>query len=304
MNATKDRHGQVECIVCYKKMRSDHLKRHMRKHRDLYSLDENDMREEIKDRKRQYDNKEERKRLVREIAQQENAPLECIADQTVRDTNSLKEELLQDNQEYLDKIELGKKIGLIIDEGVVQEESLTRVRKEAMCLFRKQMPKIDIHLVELRPWQQTLMEMTSQPSQREVLWIWGMKGNEGKSWFQSYLQTFYGYARVVRLDLRNKTTNIMHALSKRPLQTTDIFLFNDTRASGHIQSKKNYSVLEHIKDGSAISSKYNSSVLTFKTPNLLIVFSNSRPNKFELSSDRWGVYSINKDGLKELKFKM
>ena len=300
----KDRHKKVQCLVCGRSMLSNKLKRHAKTHRDLYSLDEKEMREEIKDRKRQYDNKEERKRLVREIAQQENAPLECIADQTVRDTNSLKEELLQDNQEYLDKIELGKKIGLIIDEGVVQEESLTRVRKEAMCLFRKQMPKIDIHLVELRPWQQTLMEMTSQPSQREVLWIWGMKGNEGKSWFQSYLQTFYGYARVVRLDLRNKTTNIMHALSKRPLQTTDIFLFNDTRASGHIQSKKNYSVLEHIKDGSAISSKYNSSVLTFKTPNLLIVFSNSRPNKFDLSSERWGVYSINKDGLKELKFKM
>ena len=162
------------------------------------------------------------------------------------------------------------------------------------------MPKIDIHLVELRPWQHTLMEMTSHPSHRKVLWIWGSNGNEGKSWFQRYLQTFYGYARVVRLDLRNKTPNIMHALSKRPLQTTDIILFNDTRAAGHIQSKKNYAVLEHIKDGSAISSKYNSNVLTFKTPNLLIVFSNSRPNKFELSSERWGVYSINKDGLKEL----
>ena len=212
----------------------------------------------------------------------------------------MKEELLQNNKEYLDKIELGKDIALIIDEGVVQEESLTIRRKEALELFRKQMPKIDIHLVQLRPWQQTLMEMTTKPSQRKVLWVWGSNGNEGKSWFQSYLQTFYGYARVVRLDLRNKTPNIMHALSKRPLQTTDIFLFNDTRASGHIQSKKNYSVLEHIKDGSAISSKYNSNVLTFKTPNLLIVFSNSRPNKLELSNDRWCVYSINKDGLKGL----
>ena len=300
MESPNDRHEQVECTVCFRKMRSDNLKRHMRKHRDLYSLDENEIREEIKERKRQYEDREERKRLVREIAQQENAPLECIEDQTVKDTKGLKEELLQDNQEYLDKIELGKDIALIINEGVVQEESLTRVRKEALDLFRKQMPKIDVHLVELRPWQQTLMEMTAQPSQRKVLWIWGSNGNEGKSWFQSYLQTFYGYARVVRLDLRNKTPNIMHALSKRPLQTTDIFLFNDTRASGHIQSKKNYAVLEHIKDGSAISSKYNSDVLTFKTPNLLIVFSNSRPNKFELSDDRWAVYSINKNGLKDL----
>ena len=52
---------------------------------------------------------------------------------------------------------------------------------------------------------------------------------------------------VTRLDLRNKTSNILYALSKRPLQTTDIFLFNDTRACG--ETNQNYGVLEHIKDG-------------------------------------------------------
>ena len=52
---------------------------------------------------------------------------------------------------YLDKIELGKQIALIIDEGVVQEESLIIERKAALDLYRK------------RPWQQTLMDMTSQP---------------------------------------------------------------------------------------------------------------------------------------------
>ena len=65
---TENRNNQRECKVCSPKMRSDNMKRHMRKHRDLYSLDENDMREEIRERKRQYENREERKRLVREIA--------------------------------------------------------------------------------------------------------------------------------------------------------------------------------------------------------------------------------------------
>ena len=214
-SCSETRNKQIECTVCLQKMRSDNIKRHMRKHRDLYSLDEKDMREEIKERKRQYENRAERIQLAREIAQQESVPLECI-DQTTKVKKTSKEELLEDNKEYLDKIELGKDIALIINEGVVQEESLTRERKEALELYRKQMPKVDIHLLELRPWQQTLMKMTSQPSERKVLWIWGTKGNEGKSWFQSYLQTFYGYARVVRLDLRSKTPNIMHALSKRP----------------------------------------------------------------------------------------
>ena len=94
---TETKNKQVECKVCLRKMRSDTIKRHIKKHRDLYSLNENDMREEIKERKRQYDIMEERKRLVREIAQQEGTPLECIEDQTVRDTKTLKEELLQNN---------------------------------------------------------------------------------------------------------------------------------------------------------------------------------------------------------------
>ena len=140
------------------------------------------------------------------------------------------------------------------------------------------------------------MEIISIPSDRDVFWICGFSGNEGKSWFQSYLETFYGYARVVRLDLRNKTANILHTLSKRPLQKTDIFVFNDTRASDNVN--QNYVVLEHIKDGCAVSSKYNSNVINFKTPNILLIFSNNRPDTSHLSSDRWHVYSINKAGLR------
>ena len=140
------------------------------------------------------------------------------------------------------------------------------------------------------------MEIITIPSNREVFWICGFYGNEGKSWFQSYVETFYSNARVVRLDLQNKAGNILHTLSKRPLQTTDIFLFNDTRASDQIN--QNYAVLEHIKDGSAVSSKHNSSIINFKTPNILIVFSNNRHNTAYLSTDRWRVYSINKKGLR------
>ena len=184
----------------------------------------------------------------------------------------------------------------IIDEGTVREESLAKHYKDAFDMYRKQRPRIDIQNVQLRTWQQNLMTLISTPSDREVFWICGFVGNEGKSWFQSYLETFYGYARVVRLDLRNRTSNILHTLSKRPLQTTDVFLFNDTRATD--QRGQNYEVLEHIKDGCATSIKYNSTVITFKTPNTVIVFSNNNPQTAHLSSDRWRVYSINKHGLR------
>ena len=144
----KDRHKTVCCTVCSKYMSSANFKRHMRKHRDLYSLDENDIRGEIKERKRQYENREERKRLVREIALQENAPIACIEDQactinTPVDSEHLEEDMLQDNQKYIDTIDLGKQVNSVIDKAVVQEESLSKPRKDALDLYRKQKAKIN-----------------------------------------------------------------------------------------------------------------------------------------------------------------
>ena len=68
-------------------------------------------------------------------------------------------------------------------------------------------------------------------------------------------ETFHGYSRVVRLDWKMKTANVLHVLTKQPLSTKDIFLFNEPRATSH--ESCNYSILESIKDGTAISSKYN-----------------------------------------------
>ena len=169
---TETRNKQIECKVCLRKMRSDTIKRHTRKHRDLYSLDEKYMREEIKERKRQYENREERKRLVREIAQEENAPLECIEDQidTPVDEETLEDELMKGNQLYLDKIELGKQITAIIEKGIVKEESLTKNRKDALYLYRKQRAGRGMTHMELRPWKQELMELIATPTEREIIW--------------------------------------------------------------------------------------------------------------------------------------
>ena len=56
---------------------------------------------------------------------------------------TLEEELLCDNQDYLDKIELGKQIASIY-KGTVGEESHTRVHKKALDMYRKQRTWIDI----------------------------------------------------------------------------------------------------------------------------------------------------------------
>ena len=273
----------------------------MQKHKDILAMNDEEAREELRRRHATELDREDRRQRVQEIALQEGVPIElCDGTSTVKpNIVSLRGELLHDNQEYLEKIQLGKQIASIIDENEVREDSLTKIRHEALELYRSHMPRIDIHSAQLKPWQADLLKIVQQPSQREVVWVHGHFGNEGKSWFQTYLEALYGYARVVRLDLQDRTSNILFTLSKRPLQSTDIFLFNDTKTDDHIS--RNYAVLEHIKDGTAISSKYSSKVLRFKIPNILIVFSNSLAKTSELSEDRWRLFSINKDRLKQKK---
>ena len=102
----------------------------------------------------------------------------------------------------------------------------------------------------------------------------------------------------MRLDLKMKTGNVLHVLTKRPLSTTDIFLFNEPRAVNH--ESCNYSILESIKDGTAVSSKYNNDVMRFKIPNIVVVFSNHMPNTRELSKHRWKIFRIVMAGLKDI----
>ena len=94
-----------------------------------------------------------------------------------------------------------------------------------------------------------------------------------KTWFQAYLQSRYGYERVVRMDLKARQQDLLHALSRRHLCAADIFLFNVPRACEE-NDFCSYSTLESINDGNGTSIKYHSAPGQFRTPNVFIVLSN------------------------------
>ena len=205
--------------------------------------------------------------------------------------NTLAEQLLKNNAKYLQQLEIGRKIYEVLCEGVVKEESLKREHKQAYEIYRKQQGQINFIEMELRPWQQDLLEKIKQPSDREVIWIRGVKGNEGKTWFQGYVESRYGYECVVRMDLKARQQDLLHALSRRPLCAADIFLFNVPRA---VEENVfcSYSTLEAIKDGTGTFTKYYAIPIRFKTPNIVMVFSNAAPLANTMSVDRWSLYDI------------
>ena len=207
------------------------------------------------------------------------------------DEEGLRKILRKENQEYEEKIELGRKIYKILGEDNLKQESINKVYKEALDLYMKQKQGIDHENIILRPWQEDLLRQIEHPTDRKVIWVRGAKCGEGKSWFQEFVESRFGWERVVcGMDIKVKKSSICHALGKRPLTTTDIFLFNVGKAQTF--DEVNYEVLEKIKDGRILASKFDSKELKFKSPNVVVVFSNDKPDIKQLALDRWLIFSI------------
>ena len=299
----KDRHKEVVCNQCCHVLRSDNLKRHLRSHQPP-----------------QYDVKAKKQKksiITREIAINDDSfekmgdilPVETIVKQVLTNTinkivdnlenshnfySDIEKEVIRESEIFDKNIKLGEKISMIISSGRAKEESLSKKNKYCLEIFRKNRGLIDVASAKLKPWQLKLCDFFQSPTHREILWVIGRVGNEGKTWFQSYVESRYGYERVARMDINGRSQDILHALGKRPLCATDIFLFNIPRSEFEVDIC--YSVLESIKDGLGVSTKYDSRRLHFKTPNVVMVFSNGPPDVQKLSKDRWTILTIKNKG--------
>ena len=277
---------RVLCKVCYRDMRSDVLARHMKQH---LKKNESNPVTNISMTKNY--------NTTSSVLADREDEVECEPHTTI-DEKALERSALKINKEYEEKIELGKALYKILNKGVVQEESFPPEWQKALDLYLKQGHQIDPETVVLKPWQMELMKHIDNPSDRKILWVQGEKCGEGKTWFQKYVQSLLGRRRVVAggINIHCNSPSIAHALSKRPLATTDIFLFNIGKAQ-NIEKEVNYSFIEDLKDGNVFASKYDSKELMIKVPNIVMVFSNNTPDVKELARDRWNIFSIENDEL-------
>ena len=280
------------CTICDKPMRSDNLKRHKQIHKDLLSLPDDEIKNELKSRQKIKKKKEEKIQKVVEIAKENNLaiPKEIKREST---NDNVRTRLLQNHQLYLEKIELGKQVAHFIENGEMIYESLGRSDKEAFDTYRKYI-KVDISNIMLQKWQSEAIQLFNLPTEREVIWVTDTKGGTGKTFFQKYQISYFGRSRVASMDLRIKHSDACNVLKKLPLPTIDIFLFNDGRSQF---GEENIRLLEDIKDGQATASKYDNDNLKFRTSNTVMVFSNEYPNLLKLSGDRWRILRPTEEGL-------
>lgn len=265
-------HKSVNCGICLKSMRSDKLKMHLNGHRkkDKYPMKQCSVCHKTMIAWNLHRHRKIHQQAADQILQ--NAKADQLVYDNTRQTGQILEELL--NKEDIDPKSLRKEYV-----NALEVNSLKKGGNEGKSL---------------KPWQKSLLDLM-KPTQREIIWVSGEKGAEGKSWFQEYIENYCGSKRVFRTTMNRNTDSILHCLSKRTLPLIDVFVFNTPRSFS--VKDISYTLLEEIKDGQAISSKYNSKVLNFKKPNVLIIFSNKRPCMTGVSKDRWRIYNIQNDSL-------
>ena len=192
--------------------------------------------------------------------------------------------------EYRRRLEAGSRIERILKTCPdTLEEALDGSDKACLKLYQASCEAgVDIAAVTLKPWQEDVIRFIDTPSDRCIYWIVGKKGNEGKSFIQNYICRLYGTRRVVKSEINARKGDIAYVLSQTTLTCKDIFVFNLLRSDLDVA----YGLLENIKDGFLISSKYRSKPLRIQTPNTVLIFSNSFPERVQLSDDRWKIHEI------------
>ena len=275
---------KVLCKVCYREMRSDHLTRHMKQHS-----------------KRNEGNPVTSISVTNNYNTTPGVSTQIGKEDSEINKQKLRKHLIKLENKYQEKIFLGQKIYEMLGEGVVSYQALPREMKEGVDLYMENQADFrDVGNVELKPWQESLLEYVQQPCDREIFWVVGQEGNEGKNWFQKYVKSWLGARRVVTgIDIKANNASIFQALRKCPIATADIFLFNIGKSMKQFD-KINYDALEQMKDGEPFASRYNSQLLKIRVPNVVMVFSNSPPDVNELAKVRFRVFNINNN---ELEYK-
>ena len=291
------RNKQISCNICSKAMRNDNLARHIKNHTD-FSLEDPEQicKSILEDVINDIPNKDETSMYKRKDPHS-NGLDESQGDEI--DDEELDQMIVNDDYEYTKKRKLGEKVYKIINNREARQQSLRPEFKEALDLYLKTSVESFPNNIEFKPWQLSILEEVEIPTKRKIIWVLGKSCGEGKTWLQNYIEYKYGDRRVVSgISLQTKSGNITHALTKHPLATADIFLFNIGKSVDTL-TEINYDMLEGIKDGKLFTSKYDSQRLKIRVPNVVMVFSNDEPNTTKLAKDRWKLFSIESDQLKE-----
>lgn len=139
---------------------------------------------------------------------------------------------------------------------------------------------------ELYDWQKEILEMIKEKADdRTIHWYYDPIGCKGKTTLAKHI-----CMRGDAIYVTGKAADIKHGVvdwitSRKKLGTVFIDL---TRS---VENFVSYQGIEEIKNGIFFSTKYESKMVIFNCPHV-IVFANFAPDESKLSMDRWRIIKI------------
>lgn len=136
-------------------------------------------------------------------------------------------------------------------------------------------------------WQRKLKEeLNGDPHPRKIIWIWESVGGVGKSAMAKHLVIEDG-ALVVSGKAADVKYGIVKWKESKGCYPTIIILDVPRSYADYVS----YQGIEEIKNGLFFSSKYESEMVVYNPPHI-VVFANTMPDRNKMSKDRWDVREI------------
>jgi len=169
-------------------------------------------------------------------------------------------------------------------------DNLKYCSKDGKFVTNMQVPKpiIVLEQNQMYVWQLDLLyKLVQEPDNRIIHWIWETKGKTGKSAFAKHMAVNYECICV-----GGKANDIFCGIAKyreKRGSWPSIVIVDCPRDRLEYM---NYGAIEQVKNGLVFSGKYESDMLIFNSPHV-VVFANDKPDIFQFSADRWRIKKIN-----------
>ena len=138
-------------------------------------------------------------------------------------------------------------------------------------------------------WQQKIIDLYhTVPDKRKIHWFVDPVGNHGKSFLTRFMVLKYGV-----LLAGAKKADVFYQVQKRleDENDEDAFRMVILDIPRHNEAFINYGVLESLKDGIILSTKYEGGTFVFPVPHV-VVMANIPPDMSKFSLDRWDITEL------------
>lgn len=156
-----------------------------------------------------------------------------------------------------------------------------------MYKLRDELNEVDPDMFTIQhEWQKKLdLELLEKPNPRSIIWICGLKGNEGKSEFVRYHVAKYNSLPFTQFGgARDAACVLMGADWNKKTILIDL--------PRNAESKSIYEPMEMMKNGMMTSLKYQGGNVFLDRKPHIVVFANFMPDLFTMSKDRWDVREL------------